>query len=439
MDLRKLQPSYRGATAVTFALFWGLLSATLHAQPAVGKDFLLSHVRVFDGRQVLPSTSVAVTKGIIRSVGGDMNEWIGLPTIDGTGLTLIPGLIDAHVHIASAEQLRDALRFGVTTVLEMGTFALSAGDSFALRSKANQAADMADMRAAGYPATSLRGHGTEFGVVLPTFTSMITATEFVSARRREGSDYLKIMLNGVRAASPRFTNLDESQTKALVDAAHAAGMLAVAHVETLEDVRIALAAGVDGLAHVWRRGGADREIARTLSERRVFVVPTLVVAEGFSPDARASLLADPRFKSALSDAIRQHLGKSFPSPTAKPGASPGSIDAMVLAVRSLHEAGVVLLAGSDPSRFTPTANGISLHRELELLARAGLSPAEVLMAATANAAAAFHLYDRGRILPGLRADLVLVRGDPIADVTAVRDIVRIWKSGVEVDRTVIER
>ena len=104
------------------------------------------------------------------------------------------------------------------------------------------------------------------------------------------------------------------------------------------------------------------------------------------------------------------------------------------AVGSLHTAGVTLLAGTDASSGNPAAHGISTHRELELLGQAGLAPTAILAAATMNTAQAFRLADRGRILPGYRADLFLVRGDPTADVLSTRDIARVWKAGVEVDR-----
>jgi len=79
-------------------------------------------------------------------------------------------------------------------------------------------------------------------------------------------------------------------------------------------------------------------------------------------------------------------------------------------------------------------NGASLHGELALLVRAGLTPTEALAAATSVPARAFGLADRGRIAPGLRADLLLVRGDPTRDVTATRDIVGVWKAGVRIGR-----
>jgi imidazolonepropionase-like amidohydrolase len=95
--------------------------------------------------------------------------------------------------------------------------------------------------------------------------------------------------------------------------------------------------------------------------------------------------------------------------------------------------GVPILAGSDPPN-TGTAWGASMHRELALMVAAGLSPTEALKAATSVPAQVFGLHDRGRIAPGLRADLLLVEGDPVNDILATRNIVGIWKQGVRFDR-----
>src|SRR5688572_18974672 len=95
----------------------GLVSAVAQAQQPVVNSFLVTNVRVFDGRQTISSTHVAVAGGTIRAIGGDVARWRGLPTVDGTGATLVPGLIDAHSHVRDADDLRQALRFGVTTAL----------------------------------------------------------------------------------------------------------------------------------------------------------------------------------------------------------------------------------------------------------------------------------------------------------------------------------
>ena len=84
----------------------------------------------------------------------------------------------------------------------------------------------------------------------------------------------------------------------------------------------------------------------------------------------------------------------------------------------------------------PPLVGVSLHRELELLVKSGLTPTQALASATANVADAFRLADRGRIWAGYRADLILVRGDPTVDITATRDVLRVWRSGVELNRSV---
>ena len=430
---------YRTA-AVFSVLAASLMSAVVAAEQGVSKDFLVTNVRVFDGKETLPSTHVAVTGGIVRAIGGDPAPWRNLPTIDGTDLTLMPGLIDAHVHVRNAAELRQALRFGITTVLDMGTVGITPKAMFAMRAEADAATDRADIRSAGYPATAPGGHMTEYKVFMPVVSTVNGAKAAVEIRREEGSDYLKIILNGVRSPSPGVRNLDEPRVRALVDGAHEAGMLAVAHIESLEDVNIALATGVDGLMHVWRRGGPSPDTARRLAEAKVFVVPTLAVPDGFLRASRENLLADPRFQSVLSDSIRDHLRRSFASDTPlPPGGGRPNFDNQVAAVRGLREAGVRILVGSDAGFAQPTSHGISLHRELELLGVAGMSPSEILTAATANAAEAFRLDDRGRILPGRRADMLLVQGDPTTDVLAVRDIVRIWKAGVEVDRSVVER
>ena len=107
---------------------------------------------------------------------------------------------------------------------------------------------------------------------------------------------------------------------------------------------------------------------------------------------------------------------------------------IILPVAGLHAAGVPILAGTDTPNLG-TAWGVSMHREMEMLVDVGLTPIEALRAATSVPADAFRLKDRGRIKTGLRADLILVSGDPEIDITTTRDIVRVWKLGNEVVRT----
>jgi imidazolonepropionase-like amidohydrolase len=160
-----------------------------------------------------------------------------------------------------------------------------------------------------------------------------------------------------------------------------------------------------------------------------FVVTTLTAIQtSFGTASGASLVTDKRLAEFLSADAQSHLKALMPF------ACSGKRENAFAAVKQLHDAGVPVLAGTD-APAPGSWNGVSMHGELELLVGAGLSPSEVLAAATSVPAATFHLNDRGRIAQGLRADLLLVRGNPTQDITTTRDIVAVWKVGIRDDRT----
>lgn len=391
--------------------------------------FIIADARVFDGERVHPVADVLVADGRIVAVGFLADEHRGVPRIDAAGGTLLPGLIDAHTHTRDVAQLRRALRFGVTTVLDLFTRPDVAP---ALRAAARERSDVADLLSAGVLATAPGGHGTESNPDIPTVAGPADAALFVASQVESGADYLKVVLNGARAAQGMPT-LDPATVRALVAAGKAHGLVVVAHVETPEDARVAVEAGVDGLAHVWRTPGVPDWLPPLLAARNVFVIPTLSVPGVVDHAARVTLAEDPDVKPFLEAEASVAFTRRVEDP--RLGDDPLRILAYHLAsVAALHRAGVTLLAGSDP----PTAgvtHGIGLLQELELLVRAGLTPAEALRAATAHAADAFRLDDRGRVRPGMRADLLLVEGDPTVDITALRRIRTIWRGGVELDRS----
>jgi len=389
--------------------------------------FAITNVQVFDGTRLLPKGIVVVRDGRIAAAGPDAKVPDGAKIVDAAGGTLLPGFIDSHTH-AFANALERALVFGVTTELDMFT-----GPELGREMRAGQAAPggapgRADLYSAGYLATVPGGHGTEYGLPVPTLTRPSEAQPWVDARIAEGSDYVKIVLENGSAYGMKVASLDHATMAALVEAAHRRHKLAVVHVSTAADARAALAAGADGLVHLFTDRAADPDFVRIAAEHKAFVVPTLTVLESTNGVAGGKALTeDPRLAEYLLADEVTTLRRSFPSHTA------GGMPVAYATVRQLEEAGVPILAGTDAPN-PGTAHGVSIHRELELLVEAGLTPAEALTAATAAPASAFHLDDRGRIAPGLRADLVLVAGDPTKTITDTRNIVQIWKGGVPLER-----
>ncbi len=383
-------------------------------------------VRLFDGERVRDRADVLVRDGRIEAVGEELDPPTDAVRIDGAGLTLLPGLIDAHVH-AFGDVLRAALRLGVTTELDMFTAVQFAA---ALRDEQARGAALgrADILSAGTLVTAPGGHGTEYGLEIPTLESPEQADAFVQARVREGSDYIKIVLDTGSESMP-FNTLDRATVRAVIEAVHRRGKLAVVHVSRLQDARAVIEDGADGLVHVFRDRVADGAFVRLIRERGAFVVPTLTVIESIATDSAggAALLEDVRLEPLLGPVERSSLSTRFPG-----SGREQQLDNALASVRALHAAGVPILAGTDAPN-PGTAHGASLHRELELLVRAGLSPVEALAAATSRTADAFGLEDRGRIAPGERADLLLVRGDPTRAITDTRAIEGVWKQGARVD------
>ena len=391
-------------------------------------SFAIVGATVFDGEAFRPDQDVWVADGRIQDVGEALDLPEELARVDGRGRTLVPGLIDGHVHTFGST-LNDALRFGVTTVLDQFTQPQLAASKRAARTTLARGSE-ADLFSAGMAATAAGGHGTQFGVPLETLSGPAEAAAWVRSRKAEGSDWIKIIYEDGRVAGVDFTSLDGDTVGALVAAAHAEGLRAVVHVSALEHALEAASLGADGLAHVWRDELVGEMQAARLAEAGLFVVPTLSVTAGGGSLLQSELL-EAAGEALVSPMQRQTLVSRFPGNDGARAAT--ERDVAIENVRRLHGAGVDLIAGTDAPN-PGTAAGLSMHGELRLLLRAGLSNAEALAAATSTPAAIFGLEDRGRIAAGRIADLVLVDGDLEADLLSSIRIVAVWKDGYRVDR-----
>lgn len=392
------------------------VTETTHSPDAT---IIFSDVRVFDGEKMLGKRTVVVEDGTIVSVSAQNPSAATVEKaemIKGEGLTLMPGLIDSHVHTFSRTMLVRALDFGVTTVFDM--WSTTAGLTFlkAMQGEGD-ASDRADIRAACIGVTAPGSHGTQFGDI-PTLSSPENAAGFVEERVRECSDYIKIIYDNFKMFDREVPTLSRETMEAVVTAAHANDRMVVSHSRDLQAYEEVALAGGDGFVHAPVDAIPSRELAELLKERGMFVIPTMVMSTVNSKE----FASDSKIAPQLTEKEIENL-----SITRRMQSDDGEMNARG-ATRLFHENGIPILAGSDaPNRGT--AYGVSLHHELAELVNAGLSPEESLRAATSVSARVFGMEDRGLIAAGKKADLLLLRGDPTADVTATRDIEGVWKAG----------
>lgn len=391
---------------------------------ALGAATLVENVRVFDGKSVHERRSVLFDGGVIVDADFRGAAPANARIVGGAGRTLLPGLIDAHTHAFKHFDL--PLMFGVTTQVDMFT-AVPVMQEIKRGMAAGDHAGRADMFSAGTLATAPNGHGTQYGFPIPTLTRPDEAQAFVDARIAEGSDFIKIVLEQGGRGTSRMNSLDIATAGALIEAAHRRGKLAVVHVSNEVDARAALEAGADGLVHLFLGAALQAQavdsLARLAKAKGAFVIPTFAVLESMAGVRGDDLLADAGL-AALVDREGAATLKARYGEQARPQllATPKAVTA------ALQRAGVPVLAGTDAGN-AGTLYGISMHRELAALVEAGLSPTTALAAATSVPAAAFKLGQRGCIAKGCKADLLLVDGNPAADIKATRRIVEVWKDG----------
>ena len=401
----------------------------------------ITNARVFDGERVLPETTVVVDGPRIAAVGGQPP--VGADVLDAGGATLLPGLVDAHVH-TSEEALAVALRFGVTTELEMQGRHTSND-----RGHITENDSVADVRSSGFAITPPGGHPSELmpegfrpgggqapreAPLMPFSTTPAEAVGFIPRLVAAGSDYIKFMVDdGSVEGHPGLPMLDQATLSAGVAEAHRHGMLTVAHALTIEATRMAIDAGIDGVVHLFMDQPHTDEIIDLIAASGMFVVPCVVLNASMMGITGSVLAEDPRVASRLDEAWTETLHSSY---NRYPR---GKLEDVLASVKALHDAGVDLVVGTDAALPLPffggVAHGASVHHELQYLVRAGLTPIEALRAATLTPARRFGLDDRGRIAEGLRADLLLVDGDPTTTVSDTLNLREVWRRGTRTTLT----
>ncbi|KAI2631961.1 hypothetical protein GGR54DRAFT_9021 [Hypoxylon sp. NC1633] len=256
-------------------------------------------------------------------------------------------------------------------------------------------------------------HGTLFKLVGVTPDHAVHNTDeaatFVQDRVDDGADYVKIIAD--------FPGHEQAVLDKIQVEAKKHGKMTVAHTAQYIAFERGLHADFDILTHVPMEKALDDTIVSKMVSQKTVAVPTLSMMEAMS-----------------SSWILWGIGKIFPS-----FGQTRDFQASLNSVTAMRKAGVPIVAGTDAnnSGIIVVTAGKALHHELELLVLAGLTPIEALRAATSLAAQHFNLHDRGRISPGLKADLVLVGGNPDEDISVTKRIQKVWSSGEEVPMSAV--
>ncbi len=398
------------------------------AQDTARGVYLLKPEAVFDGvtAEVHRGWQVLVRGNRIEAIGSTVSTPADATVVDLPGTTLMPGMIEGHSHlflhpynetpwdqqvlheslalrtVRATIAARRTLMAGFTTVRDLGTEGAGYADAGLKQAIEQNIVPGPRMLIASRALVAPGAYGPrgfEPGIVTPLGAEEADGPNLVTAVRRQiaaGADVVKLYADyRWGTGEPSRPTYLQSEMVAAVEAAHSAGRKVAAHAHTTEGMRRAILAGVDTIEH---GGGGTAAIFTLMKARGVALCPTL----------------------AASDAIARYQGWNGGDP------APPSVAEARRAFAAAMKAGVAICVGGDVGVFPHGDNA----REAELMAAAGMAPAQVAIAATSGNAAIFGVADRiGALKPGMMADLIAVEGNPLASVGALRKIRFVMKDG----------
>jgi imidazolonepropionase-like amidohydrolase len=391
--------------------------------------------RIFDGTDQLRDGDVVVEDGRIIGVGLDLD---GDTAVDCAGHTLLPGLFDCHVHLAvtdinalrrqqtpfslnfyeAIENMRVTLAAGITTVRD------AAGADLGMKTAVEQGLVPGPrMQISITMLSQTGGHGDDWqvcGAHVPAFyvpypgvpEPIVDGPDEMRRRVRElvraGADVIKVATSGGVLSprdDPRHGHFRDAELAVLVEEATAAGRFVMAHAQATEGIKAAIRTGIRSIEHGIY---LDDEAIEMMLERGTFLVPTLVAPLG----------------------VLEARDRGIPVPQVMIDKTVMVMETHAASIRAAVDAGVKVAMGTD-SGVAPHGQNL---RELELMVGCGMTPAQALVSTTATAAELMGLEgELGALEKGKRADVVVVEGDPLADLPGLGTSVRqVWKDGARV-------
>ena len=363
---------------------------------------VLQNARLFDGHEDRGTVSIGINADTIAAISEE--ELAGDSLVDASGKYVIPGLVNAHVHVSRPEQLREGYDLGILYLLNMHT-GLEKREAEWKRTS-HDAPGSSVLFGAGQAATVPGGHPTQFSPDMETISDSLSIATWIDHRIEAGVDYIKIIhTDRGWMGDPPGPSLGYDQIGEIIDAAHARGYKAVVHATSVEEMREIAPYRPDGFVHMpdFRDNYPVPETYyATLRESGAFVVTTGGIA--LKPlDGAPPFVAEWVTENLLDAGQRAEI------------------------IRGYYDNGIPVVAGTD-AQDGQMNFGEDYFLELQLYRMAGLPNEAILRAATGNAARAFDL-PVGEVKVGGPATFLVLSADPLEDIGHLREVAEIWKNG----------
>lgn len=367
-------------------------------------DLIIKNVNVFNGYQELGLVNIAINSDTVAAITTE--EIIGDSIIDSSGKYIIPGLVNAHVHASSLDQLKQGYPMGIMYLLNMHTGLEEREKKW--KEMSLDSTGYSILHGSGHAATVPDGHPTQFSPDMETINDSISIQAWVDNRIARGADYIKVISRssdlGWMGESPP-PSLTYDQIAQIIKYAHSKEKKVIIHVGTVEQIMNLLPLDPDGFAHMIISKNdfpPSDEFYNKLAESGAFVIPT----------AGINLKSMEGMPTPMLEWITNNLM---------------SAEESAEVIQKIHENGVMIVAGTD-AQVGQMNFGVDYFLEIELYKMAGLTNLEILKTATGNAAKAFGL-PVGELSVGGKANFIILKDNPTEDIAHLESVSQVWKNG----------